>query len=240
MRRSAEIRPISGENYHATTANHQRETGRRICSQPAPEAEDPEEGAARTLRAGTHDRSPRHRWSGRRRRRGSRRHAFRRRVQKRQETPKKPFYVHACLGKHLAFRSTFIFPSGQSATGCIWCCSGHHKANAQNGWCDHVPKRDGLDAVLGSNPAAPPEAGPWTHEQQRAGLGHRVWALSTSALAVSPTTWEELGTEGKESKTSSNPSQTRPRADLGLQGLLTKRIRDGGGCIVTKSCPTFL
>lgn len=150
------------------------------------------------------------------------------------------FYVHACLGKHLAFRSTFIFPSGQSATGWTWCCSEHHEANAQNGWCDRVPEHDGLNVVLGGNPAAPPKAGPRTRELQRAGLGHRVWALSTSASAVSPTAWEELGTEGKESKTSSNPSQTRPRADLGLQGLLTKRIGEGGGCLVAKSRPTFL
>lgn len=83
----------------------------------------------------------------------------------------KASYVHACLGKHLAFMSTFIFPSGQSAAS--WTCSGHHESNAQNGWCDCIPERDGLDAVSGGNPTAPPEAGPRTRKPQRAGLGPR-------------------------------------------------------------------
>ena len=69
--------------------------------------------------------------------------------------------------------STFILPSGQSAAGWTWCCSGHHEDNAQNGWCDRVPEHDGLDTVSGGNPAAPPEAGPRMCKLQRAGLGHR-------------------------------------------------------------------
>ena len=48
-------------------------------------------------------------------------------------------------------------------------------------------------------------------------------------------------TEGEASKTSSNSSQTWPRADLDLEGLLSKHgTREGGGALVAKPCPTFL